>query len=262
MRKKIRAKNKRENPKIAYPIAANCGVFGDFQDGFSGHSSLVVASNGVLDPTRNKLICFDLDSTLIDCETLDILAEEMGVGKEVKKITALAMNGEIDFETAVKERLKFLKGFPVKKINALMERVPLMPGAKELIFSLKKEGFVISIITGSYDVIAYPFAKQLGVDFCFANTLGVKDRKLTGKFNLKVNGNKDKLLNKLKKDNFIDFVVAVGDGTNDLPMLKVADLGIAFCAKPNVNRGIALQINEKNLLKVLEIMERKTTFKN
>jgi len=203
---------------------------------------------------RKKLICFDMDSTLVDCETLEVLAEEVGLKEQVNLITNLAMNGELDFEEAVRRRLDLLKGFPVQKIEQIAENIPLMPGAKELIPALKKKGFVVGMITGSYDIVARKIARKLDLDFFVANNLEIQEGKITGGFALKVNQNKDEHLLEAKKQFGSELTIAVGDGAIDLPMLKAADIGIAFCAKPKVNENIHLKIKEKNLLKILDIV--------
>ncbi|PIN76341.1 phosphoserine phosphatase SerB [Candidatus Woesearchaeota archaeon CG10_big_fil_rev_8_21_14_0_10_36_11] len=202
-----------------------------------------------------NLIIFDMDGTLLDCETLDVLAQEFNVEDQVKEITAQAMNGDIDFEEALQRRLAFLKDFPKKKLLKIIDNLPLMPGAKELIKKLKQVGYKTAIITGGYGIVARKIAKKLDIDTYLANDLEIKNKKLTGDFRLNVNGNKDILLNKLKKKFQANFTVAIGDGANDIPMLNAADLGIAFCAKPVVNKKIKKKITQKNLLNVLKLIE-------
>ncbi|MGM5488365.1 MAG: phosphoserine phosphatase SerB [Nanobdellota archaeon] len=201
------------------------------------------------------LICFDMDSTLVDAETLDMIASEAGVAVSVKEITSQAMNGELCFEEAVRKRLALLKGFPLKRIRNMT--LPLMPGAYELVQTLREKGYITGIISGGFDLFAEELAKKLSLDFFITNKLYTEDGQLSGEVKLQVNDNKDKLLEDTRKAFSAERTIAVGDGANDIPMLKAADLGIAFCAKDIVNAAIECQIHEKNLLRVLDFIELK-----
>jgi len=192
-----------------------------------------------------------MDGTLLNCETLEVLAKEAGVEREVRKITNMAMNGEIDFEEAVKKRLRLLKG---TNIGQIAQNLPLMRGAKELVLELKKRNFKTAIITGGFDIVAEETAKRLNMDFFIANKLYADRGKITGNYKLLVKGNKGLLMNNLQRRLKINFTLAVGDGANDIPMLKAAQIGIAFCAKKRVNEEVELRINEKNLMRVLDYL--------
>ncbi len=203
---------------------------------------------------RKCLICFDVDSTLIDGEPLDDMAEEAGVGSEVKNITESAMRGEMEFEEAVRKRLMLLQGFPVSRLEEIVDGIPLMNGAEQLIRTLKERGFVTGTISGGFSIAVERVAEKLGLDFFIANTLEVKDGRLTGGFDLKVNGNKHELLRKAAEEFHVEKTFAVGDGANDIAMLKAADVGIAFCAKASVNKTASCIISEKNLMKVADFV--------
>ncbi len=200
------------------------------------------------------LVCFDMDSTLVDGETLDILAERKGVSDEVKKITDQAMNGKMDFDDAVKKRIGLLEGMKVSEVFDIAGNIPFMPGAKDTIRRLKENGFVTGMITGGFSIVAERISRELGLDFFVANELQVEDGALTGGFQLHVNGNKEKLMMEEARRFRAGKVFAVGDGMNDLGMLLAADVGIAFCPKPALEEKAEFCVKEKDLTKVLDFI--------
>lgn len=204
-----------------------------------------------------KLVVFDLDNVLIDTETIDEIAKIKGIEKEISDITLQAMQGKIPFEISIRERVKKLEGISTDEIDKAMENVPLNPGAIETATELKKRGYKIAIITGSFDVIALKIKDKIGADYAFYNTLGVTDGKLNGEVSGPlITQNKIDVLRQLVDEIGItlDECVAIGDGANDLEMIKNAKIGIAFNAKPILKENADVEINEKDLRKVLDIM--------
>ena len=185
-----------------------------------------------------RLICFDMDSTLIKTEVIDELADRAGVGAEVRAITESAMRGEIDFKESFTKRVALLKGLDESVMVDIAEHLPLMDGAERLIKVLKKFGFKIAILSGGFTYFGEYLQKQFGIDFIYANNLEIENGKLTGRYlgDIVDGKRKAELLHLIAQVEKIDLeqVVAVGDGANDLPMLNLAGLGIAFHAKPKV----------------------------
>lgn len=188
-----------------------------------------------------RLICFDMDSTLIQTEVIDELAEKAGVGKEVKAITESAMNGEIDFCESFKRRIKLLKGLDQSVLEEIAKNLPITEGLKRLMFILKKSGYKTAIISGGFTYFGNYLKDKFNFDYVFANTLEIVDGKLTGNYLGEIVDGKKKaeyLRFLAKKENIdIQQAVAVGDGANDLPMLSIAGLGIAFHAKNTVKEN-------------------------
>ncbi len=188
---------------------------------------------------RNKrLIAFDMDSTLIQAEVIVEMAKRHGVGDKVHEITERAMNGELDFNQSLKERVKLLKGFDTKQMQDIANTLPLSPGVEEFVKTVKSLGYKMAIISGGFQFFANHLRNQLGIDYAFANDLEVQDGILTGeiKGNIVNAEQKAVLLELITQQESISLeqVVAIGDGANDLPMLSKAGLGIAFHAKPIV----------------------------
>lgn len=187
---------------------------------------------------QRRLICLDMDSTLTKSECIDELAERAGVGEQVKAITASAMRGEIDFKESFTRRVALLKGLPVSVLDEVAATTPLQDGAERLLKVLKKCGFKIAVLSGGFTFAGQPLKDQFGIDYLFANELEIVDGKLTGKYvgDIVDGKRKAELLRLIAQMEHIELeqVIAVGDGANDLPMLSLAGLGIAFHAKPKV----------------------------
>ena len=187
---------------------------------------------------NRRLICFDMDSTLIKTEVIDELADRAGVGQEVRAITEAAMRGEIDFTESFKSRVALLKGLDVGVMQEIADNLPIMDGAERLMSVLKMCGYKIAILSGGFNYFGNFLKKKFDMDYVYANELEVEDGKLTGRYLGDVVDGKRKaellkLIAQVEKIQ-LEQVIAVGDGANDLPMLSIAGLGIAFHAKPKV----------------------------
>lgn len=187
---------------------------------------------------NRRLICFDMDSTLIQTEVIVELAKYAGVEQQVSEITESAMRGEIDFSESFKQRIALLKGVDEHVLDEIARNLPITEGADRLIKTLKRFGYKVAILSGGFSFFGRYLQTKLGVDYVYANELEIKQGKLTGGYVGEiVDGNmKAELLKKLafKEDIHLEQVIAVGDGANDLPMIQIAGLGIAFHAKPTV----------------------------
>ena len=205
-----------------------------------------------------KLIAFDLDNVLIDGEAIDEIGNIVGIQKEIAEITKKAMEGEIDFETAIKERVALLKGTSVDSIKEVVQGIPLMKGAEETIKELKKRGYKLATISGSFEVIANRLKEELDLDYAFSNVLHEEDGVLTGEVSGPlVEGSKADVLNDILKLEKIsaDECAAVGDGANDISMLELAELGIAFNAKPVLIEMADIVIEKRDLRELLPYFE-------
>ena len=207
---------------------------------------------------NRRLVCFDMDSTLIQTEVIDELAKRHGVGKQVQAITEAAMNGEIDFNESFRQRVALLKGLDESVMEDIAKNLPITEGAEKLFKTLKKYGFKTAILSGGFTYFGKYLQHKLGVDYVYANDLEIKDGKLTGRhLGEIVNGEmKAEMLKKIafKEDIHLEQVVAVGDGANDLPMLNIAGLGIAFHAKPKVKENARHSISTIGLDAILYLM--------
>jgi len=207
---------------------------------------------------NRRLVCFDMDSTLIQTEVIDELAERAGVGAQVKAITESAMQGDIDFNESFIKRMKLLKGLSEDVLKDVAINLPITKGARRLIDTLKSYGFKTAILSGGFTYFGAYLKKELGIDYVFANQLEIVDGELTGNhLGDIVNGEKKaKYLKDIaQRENInINQTIAVGDGANDLQMLSVAGLGIAFHAKPKVKNNAQSSISSIGLDGVLYLL--------
>ena len=189
-----------------------------------------------------KLLVMDMDSTLVDAETIDQIAEIAGaeVGAQVAEVTASAMRGELDFQQSLIARVSKLKGLTLDELKQVHERLPLMPGAREMLEFMHSRGCHTALVSGGFTLFAEPLADSIGIKEVHANTLEFKDGKLTGHVVGEIvdGAHKERVLKSLSNKLNLkrEEIWAIGDGANDLPMLGSAGVGIAYHAKPKVNQ--------------------------
>ncbi|SMX26695.1 Phosphoserine phosphatase [Pelagimonas phthalicica] len=205
---------------------------------------------------KKRMVLADMDSTMIQQECIDELAEEAGVGAHVKDITARAMNGELDFDGALIERVALLKDLPESVIDTVVaNRITLMPGGKTLLATMKQDGGYAALVSGGFTAFTSRVSQMLGFDENRANTLLVADGKLTGEVGRPILGREAKVeaLEQITAKLGISEadVVAVGDGANDLGMLTRAGMGVALHAKPSVQAQCNLRVNHGDLTALL-----------
>lgn len=204
------------------------------------------------------LCVMDVDGTLILEEVIDLLGREAGREEEIAQITSQAMRGEIEFETSLRKRVSLLECLPISVFEKVFNSIHLMPNAQEFISILQKNGILVGLVSGGFSPIVERLAKSLGITYFSANQLEVKDGLLTGKL-------VGQIINpKIKKDTLEQWrkelqlprerTVAIGDGANDLLMLKSAGLGIAFCAKEVLKKEIPHHVDKRDFLEVLPLI--------
>ncbi len=214
---------------------------------------------------NRRLVVFDMDSTLIQVEVIDELAKEAGVGERVAGITAAAMRGELDFPSAFRERVRLLQGLRVEALDRVAARIPLMDGAERLISTLRSLGYKTGILSGGFTYFGEPLRQRLGIDYLYANELEIRAGAVTGEVTSEiVDGQvKARRLREIAEREGISLeqCIAVGDGANDLPMIGIAGLGIAFHAKPVVRQNARQSLSTIGLdgiLYLIGIRDRET----
>ncbi len=203
----------------------------------------------------NFLVVFDVDSTLINEEAIEVLAEQVGVRAEVAEITDLAMRGEIDFAESLRRRVAMLEGLPERQLQTVSEQLTLTRGAKSLIENVHSLGGKAAAVSGGFNQLLSGIKSELGLDFVRANDLIIQDGKLTGQV-------AEPIIDRAAKADFLKDlaasldltltkVMAVGDGANDIDMIRVAGTGVAFCAKPALKQHADLIIDNRDLAELI-----------
>jgi phosphoserine phosphatase len=222
------------------------------------HSVDIAVSPGGLMRWAKKLVVMDVDSTLIQQEVIELLAAKAGVEPKVREITEAAMRGELDFEASLRARVALLKGLPAEVLTEVQSEIVLTPGARTLVRTLHRLGHSVAVVSGGFTTVIEPLVKELGIAHYRANTLDIKDGVLTGEV-------LDPIIDRAAKAQaLIDFAavegvqleqtVAIGDGANDLDMISIAGLGIAFNAKPAVKAAAASSVSAPYLDPVLYLL--------
>ncbi|MEO8028395.1 MAG: phosphoserine phosphatase SerB [Bryobacteraceae bacterium] len=205
-----------------------------------------------------RLVAFDMESTLIQTEVIDELAQIAGAGEQVAKITEAAMRGELDFQASFRKRVSLLRGLPESALATVIERVPLMDGAERLTATLRRLGYKTAILSGGFTFMGRELQRRLGIDYLHANELEIRDGIVTGEVVSEIvdGARKASLLREIAhaENLSMEQVIAVGDGANDLPMLRIAGLGIAFRAKPVVRQSARQSISTMGLDGILYLL--------
>src|SRR5581483_4615824 len=205
-----------------------------------------------------RLIVFDMDSTLIQAEIIDELAKMKGVGDEVSRVTSAAMRGELDFQQSFTRRLSLLRGLPETRVMELLDRVPITPGAEVLISTLRRHGYKTGILSGGFTFFGRYLQARLQIDYLHANVLDIQDGLVTGQVVPPImdGTRKAEMLRQIAQNEGIPLgeAIAVGDGANDLPMLNLAGMGIAYRAKPIVRQNAQHSISTLGLDAILYLL--------
>ena len=226
----------------------------------AGHELNIDLSFQTLSAHRKnkRLICFDMDSTLVDMEGIDEMARRAGVHREVARITDRAMRGDFDFEESLRQRVAMLKGLAMDDIIDIRDHMQLSEGAEELLTTLKWLGYRVGIVSGGFDIFADHLKQKFQLDFAYSNQLEVKDNCLTGKVagNIVDAAEKARVINQLSCDSgvILDQVVAVGDGANDALMLSQAGLGIAYNAKKGLDRIANVSLSKTKFSHIFHLL--------
>ena len=207
---------------------------------------------------NKRLVFFDMDSTLVDMEMINEMAQRAGVFKEVSRITEKAMRGDIDFEESMTQRVALLKGLRVDELEKIRNEMKLSEGAEDLVSTLKKLGFRVGLVSGGFDYFSDFLKEKLELDFSYANQLEIKNGSLTGKVLGRIVDNtyKAKIVNMVSEEEgvLLDQTVAIGDGANDVLMLGQAGLGIAYNAKERLERAASMSLGRARLRNILYIL--------
>ena len=224
----------------------------------TNHSVDIAVSPGGLMRWAKKLVVMDVDSTLIQQEVIELLADKAGVHEKVKEITDAAMRGELDFAASLRARVALLEGLPESVITDIQQEIALTPGARTLVKTLHQLGHSVAVVSGGFTSVIEPLIKELGISHYRANTLEVIDGKLTGKV---IEPIIDRAAKATALRDFAEIegvqleqTVAIGDGANDLDMISIAGLGIAFNAKPAVKAAAASSVSAPYLDSVLYLL--------
>ena len=207
---------------------------------------------------NKRLVFFDMDNTLIDMEIIDEMARRANVFKEVSRITEKSMRGDLDFEDAIIQRVALLRGLSIAELEKIRNEMKLSEGAEELVMTLKRLGLKLGLVSGGFDFFTDPLRERLGLDFAFSNCLEIKNSTLTGRILGKIvdGAYKAKIVNRVADEEgiLLDQTVAIGDGANDFLMLGQAGLGIAYNAKPKLERVANMSLGRAHLMNILYIL--------